>query len=177
MTIRRWIMEPKHTDTHSISEEYPGVSVQVSWYSWGFMILYTAATIEELLESGCVTEKMFESLGEKKAGKSRIDEDGDRWCRYKKPSKSMPGKVQVVRYISDEDKALSLPGVRFAMDCENARLAERTGIDMTLGDLNRLGLGIPRTKTRTFRSLGRPLTYMLAGSLIFVDWQRARPVS
>lgn len=91
------------------------VLIEASRQQWGVYVQYIGPSPEALQEAGCITPAMQEAI-QTPAGhgsKRRRDEDGDEFCRSKRPTKAQPHRVMVIRYIrSSEQKALRLAGVR-----------------------------------------------------------------
>jgi hypothetical protein len=74
---------------------------------------YVGPSLPALVDAGCITQAMADSFTvEKKPGKGRLDEHGNRYWRKPARCAAQPERVIIIRCIMERDFALSLPGVR-----------------------------------------------------------------
>lgn len=93
---------------------------------WGVHVIYLGGCIEILRDAGCITDEIVDVFATRKRGKLRHDSDGDRVVRVLCGTKALPHRVQIERWITSDERAFVLPGVREHIQDERGSPVDRS---------------------------------------------------
>ncbi len=144
------------------------VYVAAREYGWGVLVEYMANSIEELVAAGAAPPIAA------KDRRQKFDVNGDSFTVKKKPLKSAPNRVLLVRWIR-KGNARALPGVRECLEAQDQPATSNRSEWMESVLRNAAGAfgDQPlRAKCKTVGRFQRPVDYATAGALIIPDWVR-----
>lgn len=174
----------------------PYASIRIEVWRYGYIRVEYFGPLDELLRSGVLTEALFEQWAVPHKGTSLRDANGDKFTMQRKPTRTLPSRVRVLRCIDDPANALLLPGIAALFpegltlyDYRNERQEEREqddnahqdGAGLRIGEFMREQKSYESRQTRANRqvrrSVGRKqrtVSWYTVEGLIVPDWSAIR---
>lgn len=143
---------------------------------WGCFVSYIAPSLDALAAAGCISQAMVEQCRNAK-GRPLKDENGDKFCRIRKPTKDQQERVQVIRYVEDMDRARALPGVSEALPAmthQQARKLALAAIGRTPEALRRPSEVNMQQRERLVGRWQRQVRWCVVGNVILPDWREVK---